>query len=128
MKGIASLKLFDFSIELEPTRGGGEEYIEHFQLYTQCIHLDIIWYPDVKSENKTVSLMNTFFYTFQINLYHIYLEHTFSPTFCIPVTNEASLDQFFGYLSKIENQNDSVDDIFLYLVNIFRTQILFSNF
>ena len=37
-------------------------HIEHFQLFTQCIDLDKISYPDVKLKNKTVLLMNFFSY------------------------------------------------------------------
>ena len=42
----------------------------HFQLFTKCISLDKIWHPDLKSNNKTVLLMNFSskkMHTFRIN-------------------------------------------------------------
>ena len=50
------------------------KYIEHFQLFTQCIGSDKISYSDVNSKKKYSKMLEK-------------IEQTFSPTFCISVSN-----------------------------------------
>ena len=105
-------------------------YIEHFQLFTLCIDLDKLWYPDVKSKNKTVLPINFLLYCSHFSnklILYVKCSKHFSQTFCIYVTNGITWTNFSAILVKLRKKMILLMTLFIY-VHIFWTLSVFSNF
>ena len=103
-------------------------YIEHFQHFPRCIDSYKIWYPDVKSNNKTTFLINLFLYWsyFWNKLISYEIEHKFFPPFCVSAANRPISAKFSDTLVKLKMKIFCRQ--FFYLVHNSRTWKLFSNF